>query len=397
MPDFFLIWLANSHIFFPSDTLPLQAPLGPCNKLGTLGLNAEFAIGFIGIKPAVESYKGNIYIPKAVSSKVWFVPKLCFQHLQNFYEFLLGSLLLFSFCAPCLPSTIIDLHYTSYLLVDVVSPKASLCSLVRIRRKQRRFSRPNLIDVLQNNERLTYRLSIVNQYWNLLVNRVHLQKQGTFVLQILLPVLVLNTFFGQSYSSPHAEHAGPEIQQNHLVRHCRIFLKQLKLRRSEEASRFRISKNFNHFSLIFTKNLISYNIFSINSTQTPTTGRVPGLGPNPRSKSRVWVPSSGPSPSLGLGLESGSSFGSESRFGSRFWVPGFRSGSWSRSRSRFGSQVSGLSLGLGSSSGLSRESGFGSRSRVRVRVRVPGLGLSQGLGSGPRSKFGSESRVQVWV
>ena len=82
---------------------------------------------------------------------------------------------------------------------------------------------PNLVDVLHNDEGLADGFSVVDENRDLLVDRVHLQKKRTLVNQIFFFVLVLDSLFGQGYSDPHSEHARPEIQQNHLVRHCDLF------------------------------------------------------------------------------------------------------------------------------------------------------------------------------
>lgn len=53
-----------------------------------------------------------------------------------------------------------------------------------------------------------------------LVNRIHLQKQGALVPEVLLLVLEIDLLLSERNPAPHAEHAGPEVQEGHLVSHC---------------------------------------------------------------------------------------------------------------------------------------------------------------------------------
>lgn len=46
------------------NALLLHAPLGPCDYLGTLSLDAEIATLLVGIEPAVEWNQGDINVPQ---------------------------------------------------------------------------------------------------------------------------------------------------------------------------------------------------------------------------------------------------------------------------------------------------------------------------------------------
>jgi len=64
----------------------------------------------------------------------------------------------------------------NYLGVNIVSPESCLCSLVRIRRQQGRLFIPNLVNVLDSNQRLTNGFAIVDENWYFLMNWVHLEE-----------------------------------------------------------------------------------------------------------------------------------------------------------------------------------------------------------------------------
>ena len=58
----------------------------------------------------------------------------------------------------------------------------------------------------------SHRLGIrVNSLQNLLVNRVHLQKQRALVKYILLLVLILDTFLSKCNLNSHPKHTWPKI------------------------------------------------------------------------------------------------------------------------------------------------------------------------------------------
>ena len=87
-----------------------------------------------------------------------------------------------------------------------------MSSLAWIRGQQWRLVLPDLVYVLNDDERLTHRLSIVDENQDLLMNGVHLQKQGVLVLpQVLLLVLIVNPLLNQCNLHPHPIHARPEI------------------------------------------------------------------------------------------------------------------------------------------------------------------------------------------
>ncbi|KRX11559.1 hypothetical protein T07_12648, partial [Trichinella nelsoni] len=72
---------------------------------------------------------------------------------------------------------------------------------------------------LKSNDRLADRFAVVNENWDLLVNRVRLKQQRALVPQVLVLVLVLDAFLGQSDPQPHPKWARPEVQQDNLVCH----------------------------------------------------------------------------------------------------------------------------------------------------------------------------------
>ena len=119
-----------------------------------------------------------------------------------------------------------------YLLINKISPELGMSSLVRIRGQQRRLVLPDLIYVLNNDEGLTHRFPVVDENWDLLMNGVRLQKLRALVKHVLLLVLILDTLLGQRNPDPHSKHAGPEIQQNHLV--CHFYRTQDILKQSEK-------------------------------------------------------------------------------------------------------------------------------------------------------------------
>lgn len=72
-----------------------------------------------------------------------------------------------------------------YLILYKFDPEASRGSLEWIRR-QERVLRPSLVDVVEDDHGLADRLSAVDEHRNLLVDRIVVQKQSTFVGKILL-------------------------------------------------------------------------------------------------------------------------------------------------------------------------------------------------------------------
>jgi hypothetical protein len=106
-----------------------------------------------------------------------------------------------------------------YLLINEISPEPGLSSLVRIRWQQRTPVVPDLVNVLNDDEGFTDRFTVVDENRDLLVNRVHLETQLALVPQVLLLVLVLDPLLSQRDPHPHPKEAGPETQQNNLVRH----------------------------------------------------------------------------------------------------------------------------------------------------------------------------------
>jgi hypothetical protein len=102
----------------------------------------------------------------------------------------------------------VKLQRLFYLLINKISPEPGVSSLARIRWQQRRLVVPDLVYVLNDDEGLTDRLPVVDENRDLLMNRVHLEKQLALVLQVLLLVLVLNPLLSQSDPHPHPEHAG---------------------------------------------------------------------------------------------------------------------------------------------------------------------------------------------
>lgn len=105
----------------------------------------------------------------------------------------------------------------------MVNAEPCLGSLIKITRQQRRPIMPNLINVLNNDERLAHRLPLVDQNRDFLMNRVHLQKKrDLFSFKFSsLDSYVLNTLFSQGNSHPRSKRTCPHIKQNQFVlRHC---------------------------------------------------------------------------------------------------------------------------------------------------------------------------------
>jgi hypothetical protein len=123
----------------------------------------------------------------------------------------------------------------TYLLIDEISPEPGLSSLVRIRWQQRRPVPPDLVYVLNDDEGLADRFPVVDENRDLLVNRVHLEKQVALVAQVLLLVLVLDSLLSQRDPHPHPKHADPGIQHNHLARH---FLTQAQQKTRAKQSKY---------------------------------------------------------------------------------------------------------------------------------------------------------------
>nr|GMD29926.1 predicted protein [Ipomoea batatas]GMD34988.1 predicted protein [Ipomoea batatas] len=79
-------------------------------------------------------------------------------------------------------------------------PELGLGFFIRIRGEQWGLILPHLINILHCDCRFTDWLPIVDEHWDFLVNRVHLQKQLTLVPQILFSVLILDLLLSQSNS-----------------------------------------------------------------------------------------------------------------------------------------------------------------------------------------------------
>ena len=62
-----------------------------------------------------------------------------------------------------------------YLLVYKVCPESCTGSAICGVGHKRIGSRPDLVDVLENDERLADRVAVVDEDWYHLVNRIHLQ------------------------------------------------------------------------------------------------------------------------------------------------------------------------------------------------------------------------------
>ncbi|KAG6551421.1 hypothetical protein Mapa_007067 [Marchantia paleacea] len=67
--------------------------------------------------------------------------------------------------------------------VHVVDPESDIGSLERLFGIQGNFGK-YLLQVLENDQRLRYGLPIVNQDWNLLVNRIEIQQKFRFAIQV---------------------------------------------------------------------------------------------------------------------------------------------------------------------------------------------------------------------
>lgn len=66
------------------------------------------------------------------------------------------------------------------LFIDISSQETGYSTVVRIgREKGRAVLRPGLVDVLKNDARLTYRLVIMDQNWDFLVDWIGLKKEIT--------------------------------------------------------------------------------------------------------------------------------------------------------------------------------------------------------------------------
>jgi hypothetical protein len=76
---------------------------------------------------------------------------------------------------------------------------------------------PDLVNVLNDDEGLTDRFTVVDENRDLLVNRVHLEKQIALAPQVLLLIFVFDPLLSQRDPHPHPEHAGPETTSSAIV------------------------------------------------------------------------------------------------------------------------------------------------------------------------------------
>ncbi|KAJ8424297.1 hypothetical protein Cgig2_003279 [Carnegiea gigantea] len=85
---------------------------------------------------------------------------------------------------------------------------------MRIEGHQRRGMRPDLINILKNNEGFRNGLAIVDQNRDHPMNRVHFKKQRALVAQVLLLGHILNPFLFQCHLHSHSIRTAPEIQHH---------------------------------------------------------------------------------------------------------------------------------------------------------------------------------------
>lgn len=90
--------------------------------------------------------------------------------------------------------------------------------MVGIRGEQKRcFLLPNFINVFKYYGWFTNGFSIMDQNWNFPVNWIHAHKQRTFIGQVLIPVVISNSFLFQRYSNPRPKGTRPVIQENYIL------------------------------------------------------------------------------------------------------------------------------------------------------------------------------------
>uniref|UniRef100_A0A6N2N206 DNA-directed RNA polymerase n=1 Tax=Salix viminalis TaxID=40686 RepID=A0A6N2N206_SALVM len=97
-----------------------------------------------------------------------------------------------------------------YLIFGKFDPETSLCSLVGVVRQQWVLG-PHLIDVFDNNHGLANWLVAMEKHRDLLVNRVVLEKQRTFIGEIFFYKLIRNSL---QFESPY--HSPPFEKPDHL-------------------------------------------------------------------------------------------------------------------------------------------------------------------------------------
>ncbi|KAH0456924.1 hypothetical protein IEQ34_014831 [Dendrobium chrysotoxum] len=87
--------------------------------------------------------------------------------------------------------------YSTYLVVDIGRPEANDCAIIGIGREDARARRsPDLVYVLHNDKRLADGFIPMDEYWNLLVDWIGLEKKLAFVRQIIWKQIMRNWLVG---------------------------------------------------------------------------------------------------------------------------------------------------------------------------------------------------------
>ena len=80
----------------------------------------------------------------------------------------------------------------SQLLLDKAGPEANFGPFIGILRQKGRTILPGFINIFKDDQWLSHGFSIVDEYRNLLVDRIIVEKQLAFVPQILFHILIGN-------------------------------------------------------------------------------------------------------------------------------------------------------------------------------------------------------------
>mgnify|MGYP003702824995 CR=1 FL=1 len=114
-----------------------------------------------------------------------------------------------------------DYYVCTYLVVDVLCPEPLDGAAVWVTGQYGRGAiggRPDLVDVLDDDERLGEGLAVVEQHGDLLVHRVGPEQQLALLPPRLLQQLVLHALELQRYHDAHHERARPTAAHAHRRR-----------------------------------------------------------------------------------------------------------------------------------------------------------------------------------
>ena len=97
----------------------------------------------------------------------------------------------------------------SHLLLDKAGPEANFGPFIGILRQKWRTILPGFINIFKYDQLLSNGFSIVDEYRNLLVDRIILEEQLAFVPQIFFHILIGNAFKFEGHFYPLNIRASP--------------------------------------------------------------------------------------------------------------------------------------------------------------------------------------------